>query len=181
MIFPDVIQESGRIRGTCPVSPATDRARDCYWHRSIRRSPNANRGSLPAARSRWWQDSFSSICAGLIGKVAAGHPNPLMSRDIKLPEVIKNRSGRRRAGVASAHRIKSKAPKKPNVTRRVGPEHGCLAPPWSSRSASLGYTAVISFLIGNIGIGRSDPRPLRLLLNSQRSFRRPVVPAESTP
>src|SRR6266851_2089799 len=153
LILPDVVQESGRVRGTCTVSPATVKPKIAVGIAPTNGAPTRP-GHVSCRAGTQVAYGLCSIVAGLIREVAPRYPIPLLGRNIIFPQIVQDRTGRRRAGVAGPCRIESKSPKEPDVARRVCPQHRRLAPTWGGRPASCSrsrLSRVNSFLIDNVG------------------------------
>jgi len=127
LILPGVIQESSRIGSVRAVSPATEQPEITVGVGKPGSSPSRP-GDIRRDACTQIARGLGRVRAGLIGEVASRDPNPLLGRNIKLPKIVQNRTGRGRTGVASSGGIESESAEEPNVSGRIGPEHGGLAP-----------------------------------------------------
>src|ERR1700730_10866187 len=153
VIFPNFIEETGALRRAGTISPATKQEEVSVRVNPADRTP-PRPGNICSGRS-----GLRPVRPGLIGdagSAAAGYPDPLLGRNVVLPKIVENRPlWRARLGG-----IQAESAEQPNVTRKISPENPVLPTAGSRRSRACPQGAVVTSLIGYVGIGGTNPSPL---------------------
>src|SRR4029077_930758 len=153
VIFPNVVQEAGRLSTLRTVSKASKKEQVAIRVDPTLRSP-ARAGNVRRCGVRCGvRDALCSVHAVLVGQVAARNPRPLARDWIELPQIIKNRPNLTGAA-ARAGRIQTETAKEPGFSGGINPEDRRLAAAGrKARTACSDGSRVGAVLVGRRGTG----------------------------
>src|SRR5579862_6671599 len=157
VIFPDIVEESGRHRSAGAVTEATEEEQVTIGVDPTRRSPTRARNIGGRSVGGHVGGCLTSVSSVLIRGVASGNPGPHAGSLVKLPQVVEHRADLAGAEVGALG-IQTKPAKQPDGSGGVHPQDRGLPAAGKIVGGSRPFRAVNTVHVGG-NVGWQDQSP----------------------